>query len=88
MASAEDEFQQVLDALRARLEQLDGELRTSLGEWTGDAQAAYQVAHAQWRAAADDMAGSLAWLRSVLWTAHQNYHSAHTTNIGMWRGHR
>jgi WXG100 family type VII secretion target len=88
VTSAEDEFQQVLDALRARLEQLDGELRTSLSEWTGDAQAAYQVAHAQWRAAADDMAGKLAWLHSVLRAAHQNYHSARTTNIGMWRGHR
>lgn len=88
VASTEDEFEQVLHALQDQLNQLDNELRTSLSEWTGEAQAAYHVAHARWRAAADDMARVLAGLRSVLRTAHQNYHSARTTNIGMWRGHR
>ncbi len=88
VASAEYEFRQVLHALQDQLDQLDGELRTSLSQWTGEAQAAYQVAHAQWRAAADDMARSLSLLHGVLQTAHQNYHSARTTNIGMWRGRR
>jgi 6 kDa early secretory antigenic target len=88
VASAEYEFQQALHALQGQLDQLDGDLRTSLSEWTGEAQGAYQVAHAQWRAAADDMARSLALLHGVLQTAHQNYHSARTTNIGMWRGRR
>lgn len=88
MASAEDEFQQVLRALQAQLDQLDGELRISLGEWTGAAQAAYQAAHARWRAAAGDMARTLAWLQGVLGAAHQNYQSARATNIGMWQGRR
>lgn len=88
VASAEDEFEQVLHALQDQLNQLDSELRMSLGEWTGEAQAAYRVSHTRWQAAADDMAGVLARLRCVLRTAHQNYHSARTTNIGMWRGHR
>jgi 6 kDa early secretory antigenic target len=86
VASGEAEFQQVLHALSGKLDQLDAELRASLSQWTGDAQAAYQVAHAQWQAAADDMAAKLAWLHSVLGTAHQNYQSAHATNLGMWRG--
>jgi WXG100 family type VII secretion target len=88
VASAEDEFEQVLHALQGQLNQLDSELLMSLSEWTGEAQAAYHVAHAKWRAAADDMARVLAGLQGVLRTAHQNYHSARTTNIGMWRGHR
>ena len=88
MASGEDEFQQILHALRGQLEQLDAELRASLSEWSGEAQAAYQVAHARWQAAADDMASRLAWLHSVLGTAHQNYHSARATNVGMWQGRR
>jgi 6 kDa early secretory antigenic target len=86
--SGEDEFQQVLNALRGKLDQLDAGLRASLSQWTGDAQAAYQVAHAEWRAAATDMASTLAWLQSVLGTAHQNYQSARTTNLGMWQGRR
>lgn len=88
MASAEDEFQQVLRALQAQLDQLDGELRVSPGEWTGAAQAAYRAAHTRWPAAAGDMARTLAWLQGVLGTAHQNYQSARTTNIGMWQGRR
>jgi WXG100 family type VII secretion target len=88
VALGEDEFQQILHALRSRLDRLDAELRASLGEWSGEAQAAYRVAHAQWQAAADDMAGRLAWLRSVLGTAHQNYHNARATNLGMWHGRR
>jgi 6 kDa early secretory antigenic target len=88
VASAEDEFEQVLHALEDQLNQLDGQLRTSLSEWTGEAQAAYHAAHAKWRAAADDMARVLAGLQRVLGTAHQNYHSARTTNVGIWRGHR
>jgi 6 kDa early secretory antigenic target len=88
VASAEDEFEQVLHALEDQLNQLDGQLRTSLSEWTGEAQAAYHAAHAKWRAAADDMARVLAGLQRVLGTAHQNYHNARTTNVGIWRGHR
>jgi 6 kDa early secretory antigenic target len=88
VASGEAEFQQVLHALRGQLGQLDADLRASLAQWTGDAQAAYQVAHAEWQAAANDMAGVLAWLQGVLGTAHQNYQSARTTNLGMWQGRR
>jgi WXG100 family type VII secretion target len=85
MAAAEDDFRQVLNAFEALLDQLDTELRASLSEWTGDAQAAYWAAHAQWREAAGDMASSLAWLHGVIVTAHGNYASARATNIGMWQ---
>jgi len=88
VAAGEDEFQQVLNALRGQLDKLDGELQASLSRWSGDAQDAYQIAHAQWQAAASDMASSLAWLRGVLSTAHQNYQSARATNLGMWQGRR
>jgi 6 kDa early secretory antigenic target len=88
VASAEEQFRQALYALEAQLDQLDTELRSSLAEWTGEAQAAYQAAHAQWQAAAGDMAKSLAWLHGVIGTAHQNYDSARATNVGIWRGSR
>jgi WXG100 family type VII secretion target len=76
----------VLYALEARLDQLEAELGTHLSEWTGEARAAFDVAHAQWRAAADDMARTLAWLGGVIGTARANYTSASTTNLRMWRG--
>jgi ESAT-6 family protein len=86
MTSAEDGFRQILHALQAQLENLDRELRASLGEWDGEARAAYQVAHAQWQAAADDMARSLAWLHGAIRTAGGNYGSARAANLTMWRG--
>lgn len=76
----------VLNALRAELDELDGHLRAGLAEWTGDARAAYDAAHAAWQRATADMASSLALLQAAVGTAHQNYQSARTTNLRMWRG--
>ncbi len=75
----------MLYALEAQLDQLDAELGAHLSEWSGDARAAFDVAHAQWRAAADDMAQTLAWLGGVIRTARANYECARTTNMRMWR---
>jgi 6 kDa early secretory antigenic target len=86
MASAEDDFRAVLNALQAQLDELDGQLRASLAEWSGDARAAYDVAHAAWQQATADMVKSLALLHEVIRTAHMNYQSARTTNVRMWRG--
>ena len=86
MESVEEDFRAVLNALQAELDELDGEMRAGLAEWTGDARAAYDLAHAAWRQAAADMANSLALLQAVIGTAHKNYQSARTTNLRMWRG--
>jgi WXG100 family type VII secretion target len=86
LAAAEEDYRRVLYALEAQLDQLDAELGAHLGEWSGDARAAFDVAHAQWRAAADDMAQTLAWLGGVIRTARANYESARTTNMRIWRG--
>jgi ESAT-6 family protein len=86
MSSAEDGFQQVLYGLQAELTDLQAKLQASLREWSGEAQAAYQAAHAQWQAAADDMAASLAFLHGAIRTAAGNYGSARSANLTMWRG--
>ena len=87
LASAEDDFQRALYALESELNQLDAKLQVSLSEWTGDAKAAYEAAHAQWRAAAANMVNNLAWLHGVVRTARLNFVSSRTTNLGMWKGH-
>jgi ESAT-6 family protein len=86
MQSAEDDFRAILNGLRAELDELDGRLRAGLAEWTGDARAAYDTAHAAWQQAAADMARSLALLQAAVGTAHLNYQSARTANLRMWRG--
>jgi WXG100 family type VII secretion target len=87
MEAGEADFRQILNALQATLDTLDGQLRASLAAWDGEARAAYQVAHARWRAAAQDMADRLAWLHGVIQTAGGNYASARGANLTMWRGH-
>jgi WXG100 family type VII secretion target len=86
VSSAEEGFQQTLYGLEAELDGLQAKLQTSLRAWSGEAQAAYQVAHAQWQAAADDMAKSLAFLHGAIRTAGGNYGSARSANLTMWRG--
>jgi ESAT-6 family protein len=86
MALAEDSFLQTLYALEAELGRLDTNLQASLAEWTGDARDAYQIAHQRWHAAADEMVKNLAWLQHVIKTAHANFGSARSVNVGMWRG--
>lgn len=86
MTSAEDGFQQILYALQAELDSLQSKLQAGLREWSGEAQTAYQGAHAQWQAGANDMAKSLAWLHGAIRTAGGNYHSARSANLIMWRG--
>jgi WXG100 family type VII secretion target len=76
MEAGEADFRQILNALQATLDNLDGQLRASLAAWDGEAQAAYQAAHARWRAAAQNMADTLAWLHGVIQTAGGNYASA------------
>jgi WXG100 family type VII secretion target len=86
MEAAEDDFRATLNALQAELDELDGRLRAGLAEWSGDARAAYDVAHAAWQQAATDMARALGLLQAAIGTAHLNYQGARTANLRMWRG--
>ena len=77
-------FGRVLETLRRRLADLDRDLQASLGRWEGDAAHAYWIAHGEWQAAAEDMAGRLAALHNVIVTAHRNYGASLNTNVTMW----
>lgn len=52
--------------IAARLAALDGEVARLRGGWSGDAQHAYDVAHAQWSAQMTRMSGLLDSASSVL----------------------
>jgi WXG100 family type VII secretion target len=88
LTTAEDEFQRILNALRAELDDLDTAVKDQLGDWAGPASTAYREAQGVWKTSAGNMTANLAWLQKVIGTAHRNYHSARTTNLRMWQGHR
>ncbi|MCO5994758.1 WXG100 family type VII secretion target [Actinoallomurus rhizosphaericola] len=84
LSKGEAAFEQVLKAVRRLLHDLDRDLSRQLAEWDGDAKAAYQRAHEEWRAAADDMADQLDGLKKVIRTAHHNYGRSLQANMTMW----
>lgn len=77
-------FERVLGALRRQLGDLDRDLQASLVRWEGNAGQAYQAAHDEWQAAADDMAERLAALHKLIVTARRNYGTSLNTNVTMW----
>ena len=56
LQAAEAAINSNLTKLRARLDQLVGDLQPLVATWSGDAQAAYIVQKKQWEQAAQDLA--------------------------------
>ena len=56
LQSAEAAINSNLTKLRARLDQLEGDLQPLVSTWSGDAQAAYLLQKKQWEQAAQDLA--------------------------------
>jgi WXG100 family type VII secretion target len=79
------DFASVYSAVESRISSLNAQLRAHLSAWTGDAQAAYQAAEAQWNAAMTDMQNVINSLGAVIGTAQENYTSAESTNTRLWQ---
>jgi WXG100 family type VII secretion target len=84
LEQAEAQFGKELARLRKLLAELDHGLRDSLARWSGEASRAYWRAHAEWMAAAEDMAERLASLHQVIGAAHRNYGKSLGVNLAMW----
>jgi WXG100 family type VII secretion target len=78
------EFASTYAAVVSTVDTLDSELRGSLSEWTGSAQAAYYECKAKWDAAIADMANVIQSLGNVADIANQNFRSAETANTSLW----
>ena len=84
MAEGETEFASTYQALHSTLTTLESQLQSSLGQWTGAAQAAYHVEKANWDRAAADMASVVAQLGKAIGIANENYTGAERVNSQMW----
>lgn len=85
LSTGQQDFLLVYNSLRSTLDDLDGQLKSSLSQWEGSAQAEYHVAKAQWDAAAQHMAMVMNKLGGVIGTAHENYTAVERANAQMWQ---
>ena len=84
MAQGEADFASTYQAIHSTLTTLEGQLQSSLNQWTGAAQAAYHVEKQKWDQAAMDMASVVSQLGKAIGIANENYTSAERTNSAIW----
>ena len=84
LQTGEADFASTYAQLQSTMSTLDAQLKSSLAQWDGDAQAAYYAAKAKWDAAMADMAAVLNNLRAVIGEAQVNYSSTEVANAALW----
>jgi WXG100 family type VII secretion target len=67
------------------LETLTDQVKWLSTEWSGGASDGFQRMVSDWLAARADLQEQLAFLRTVVETAHENHTSAVATNVNMWQ---
>jgi early secretory antigenic target protein ESAT-6 len=86
LQAGEADYASIYSQLQSTISTLDGQLRSGLNMWDGQAQQAYYVAKAQWDAAMANMAAVLNNLRAVIGEANVNYSSTEAANAALWHG--
>ncbi|MFC7380841.1 WXG100 family type VII secretion target [Sphaerisporangium rhizosphaerae] len=86
MTTGAQDFARQWQAMEGTLQELEGNLDRLLGEWEGDARAAYWAARAQWDAASGRMAALLQQLGAVIQQGHENFHLTEKANVAMFDG--
>ncbi|MET0966416.1 MAG: WXG100 family type VII secretion target [Nakamurella sp.] len=76
LQAAEAAINSNLTKLRARLDQLEGDLQPLVSTWSGDAQAAYILQKKQWEQAAQDLALMLQSIVLALGNTNTDYTDA------------
>jgi early secretory antigenic target protein ESAT-6 len=84
LSDGESQFVAAYNSLSSTVTDLDGQLRSSLATWDGQAQEAYYQAKAVWDKAIADMGAVIQGLSSVLGSANANYQTAERTNSAMF----
>lgn len=66
MTTGIEDLAQAHRQLTQNLDELDGQLKSSLAQWDGEARNAYHTAQAQWNAAANHMSSVVSKMNGVL----------------------
>jgi 6 kDa early secretory antigenic target len=85
LSDGEAQFMAAYNGLSSTVNDLDGQLRSSLSSWDGQAQQAYYQAKAIWDKAIADMGMVIQNLSRVIGTANTNYQGAEQSNAAMFQ---
>ncbi len=86
LETSQADFLKTYSALQSTISTLDGQLRSNLAQWDGNAQQAYYAAKQVWDTAMADMANVVNQLGVVIGVANENYTNAERVNTAMWNG--
>ncbi|MBE6474954.1 MULTISPECIES: WXG100 family type VII secretion target [Actinomyces] len=75
MSAAAEALTQASSAMSSDLEDMDAELRPTQSDWSGEAQAQYTAAKAQWNQSLQDMNALLAQLGAHVTSSSENYNA-------------
>jgi 6 kDa early secretory antigenic target len=81
----EADFMSAYNGLVTTVNDLDGQLRSKLSSWDGQAQAAYYQAKTAWDNAISDMGMVIQGLSRVIGTASENYQVTEQANASMFQ---
>jgi 6 kDa early secretory antigenic target len=84
LAQGESDFMSAYNGLVSTVNDLDGQLRSKLSSWDGQAQAAYYQAKTVWDNAISDMGLVIQGLSRVIGTANENYQVTEQANAQMF----
>jgi early secretory antigenic target protein ESAT-6 len=84
LADGESQFMAAYNGLVSEVNDLDGQLRSKLSSWDGQAQAAYYQAKAVWDNAISDMGMVIQGLSRVIGSANENYQTTEQANASMF----
>ena len=76
MSNASSELARASQAISSDLESMDGELKPTQSEWTGESQTQYLTAKAEWSQSLTDMNQLLAQMGTHVDTSSGNYNTA------------
>ena len=85
LAGVAAEMKALQTSFEQRLEELDKLVSDLHLTWHGEAAAAHEQAHQLWVTGAREMHQGIADMHRAATTAHDNYHSAATSNADMFR---
>jgi WXG100 family type VII secretion target len=84
MAKAEDMFESKNREMVELLDELEGDLQSTLAKWEDLARDAYLDAKKKWDAAAKEQAKAVKEFSEAIRTANDNYQKAERSNVKIW----